>query len=52
MGNVAQPNDQGGAPEGQNAQEASNDQKAGLASNPVHILAQSAEEKTSKTMKK
>ncbi|KAF2644966.1 hypothetical protein P280DRAFT_184634 [Massarina eburnea CBS 473.64] len=41
-------NNQGGAPENKNAQEASNDQKAGLSSNPEHPLEKSAQEKTSK----
>jgi hypothetical protein len=44
-GNV---NKQGGAPEHGNAQEASDDQKAGLSSNPTHPLDKPAEEKTSK----
>jgi len=42
------PNDLGGAPSEEYAQEASNEQKNKLASNPTHILADAAEEKTSK----
>lgn len=43
----AAPNDQGAGPE-QGSKQASEDQKAGLSSNPVHPLEKAAEEKTSK----
>ena len=41
-------NEQGGAPTHGNAKEASDDQKAGLESNPTHPLQKFADEKTSK----
>ncbi|KAF2473522.1 uncharacterized protein BDR25DRAFT_283132 [Lindgomyces ingoldianus] len=42
------PNEQGGAPSQSHAKEASDDQKANLASNPTHPLAKHSEETTSK----
>ena len=45
-GQQAQPNQQGGETK---TQEKSNDQKAGLSSNPTHILAEHSEATTSKT---
>ncbi|KAF2712088.1 hypothetical protein K504DRAFT_464174 [Pleomassaria siparia CBS 279.74] len=45
---ASNPNEQGGAPTDSSAKEASNEQKSKLPSNPEHILAASAEEKTSK----
>ncbi|KAF1959695.1 hypothetical protein CC80DRAFT_489801 [Byssothecium circinans] len=41
-------NKQGGAPSQEHAKEASDNQKAGLSSNPTHPLEKHAEEKTSK----
>jgi hypothetical protein len=42
-------NDQGGAPTtGKNAEQASDDQKSNLSSNPTHPLAKHSEETTSK----
>ncbi|CAO2648051.1 Nn.00g089730.m01.CDS01 [Neocucurbitaria sp. VM-36] len=41
-------NQQGGAPEGGNAQEVSDEHKQGLSSNPTHPLEKHAEETTSK----
>lgn len=42
------PNQQGGAPSLEHSQEASDEQKKGLASNPTGPLDKAAEEKTSK----
>ena len=45
---ASNPNDQGGAPEKGNSQDASNDHKKGLSSNPTGPLDKKAEESTSK----
>lgn len=47
-GQQAQPNQQGGETK---TKEQSDDQKAGLSSNPTHILEKHSEETTSKTVK-
>ncbi|KAF2263693.1 hypothetical protein CC78DRAFT_581072 [Lojkania enalia] len=43
---ASEPNEQGGAPSVSHAKEASDNQKANLASNPTHPLEKFAEEKT------
>ncbi|KAF2872040.1 hypothetical protein BDV95DRAFT_571268 [Massariosphaeria phaeospora] len=45
----ANPNKQGAGPKQGNAQDASDDQKGALSSNPTHPLAKHAEDTTSKT---
>ncbi|KAK8192492.1 hypothetical protein M8818_007660 [Zalaria obscura] len=45
----AKPNDQGAAPSDTHAQEASDEQKSKLSSNPTPVLEKFANEKTSKT---
>jgi hypothetical protein len=45
---ASNPNEQGGAPEGGNAQKNSDDTKSKLSSNPTHPLEEAAKEKTSK----
>jgi hypothetical protein len=45
---ASNPNEQGGAPAGGNAQQNSDDTKSKLSSNPTHPLEEAAKEKTSK----